>query len=82
MSQLLLNMMPVTGRKTWLLKWFASIVQIIGYTATAFDFTPLNQYLFLVGLVGWFVVGVLWNDRAIMIIHVIALGGMLIGMAM
>ena len=82
MTQLLLNMMPDTGRKTWLLKWFASIVQIIGYTATAFNFTPLNHYLFLVGLVGWFVVGVMWNDRAIMLIHIIALGGMLIGMAM
>lgn len=63
------------------LKWAASIAQIFGYTATAFGWTPLNIYLFLIGLVGWFAVGVLWNDRAIMLIHVIALSAMITGLA-
>ena len=80
MSQYILSLMPDTGRKTWTLKWFASIVQIMGYSATGFGFTPLNQYLFLVGLIGWFIVGILWKDRAIMLIHLIALGAMLVGM--
>ncbi|GLQ25248.1 DUF6552 family protein [Sulfitobacter pacificus] len=64
----------------FLLKWLASIIQIMGYTATAFGMTPLNIYLFLVGLVGWFTVGLLWNDRAIMLIHIVALGAMLAGL--
>ena len=63
------------------IKWVASIIQILGYTATAFGFTPLNIYLFLVGLLGWFAVGVMWNDRAIMLIHIIALGAMFVGLA-
>lgn len=63
------------------IKWVASIIQILGYTATAFGFTPLNIYLFLIGLLGWFAVGVMWNDRAIMLIHIIALGAMFIGLA-
>lgn len=63
------------------IKWVASIIQILGYTATAFGHTPLNIYLFLIGLLGWFAVGVMWNDRAIMLIHVIALGAMLVGLA-
>jgi hypothetical protein len=63
------------------IKWVASIIQILGYTATAFGYTPLNIYLFLVGLLGWFAVGVMWNDRAIMLIHVIALGAMFVGLA-
>lgn len=63
------------------IKWVASIIQILGYTATAFGLTPLNIYLFLVGLLGWFAVGVMWNDRAIMLIHIIALGAMFIGLA-
>lgn len=62
------------------LKWAASLVQIAGYAATAYGATPLNIYLFLVGLVGWFVVGVFWKDRAIMLIHVVALGAMLTGL--
>ncbi|MGI9350478.1 MAG: DUF6552 family protein [Rhizobiaceae bacterium] len=63
------------------IKWVASIVQIFGYTATAFGYTPLNVYLFLAGLLGWFMVGVIWNDRAIMLIHIIALAAMFVGLA-
>lgn len=63
------------------LKWAASIVQIMGYSATAFGLTPLNIYLFLIGLVGWFAVGIMWKDRAIMLIHIVALAAMLAGLA-
>ncbi|MEM7291309.1 MAG: DUF6552 family protein [Pseudomonadota bacterium] len=63
------------------IKWVASIIQIFGYAATAFGMTPLNIYLFLAGLIGWFIVGVMWNDRAIMLIHIIALGAMFVGLA-
>lgn len=63
------------------IKWVASIIQIMGYTATAFGWTPWNIYLFVVGLIGWFAVGVLWNDRALILIHLVALGAMLVGLA-
>lgn len=63
-----------------ILKWVASIVQIMGYSATAFGLTPLNIYLFLIGLVGWFTVGVLWRDKAIMLIHIVALAAMVVGL--
>ncbi|KAF0674908.1 DUF6552 family protein [Profundibacterium mesophilum] len=72
---------PETGRIAFTVKWVASIIQIMGYTATAFGWTPWNLYLFLVGVLGWFAVGVLWNDRAIMLIHLVALGAMLAGMS-
>ena len=62
------------------LKWGASIVQILGYGATAFGLTPLNLYFFLGGILGWFVVGYIWRDQAIMLIHVIALGAMVAGL--
>lgn len=65
----------------FIIKWVASVIQILGYSATAFGYTPLNIYLFLVGLIGWFIVGVMWNDRAIMLIHIIALGAMFVGLA-
>ncbi|WP_089273886.1 DUF6552 family protein [Puniceibacterium sediminis] len=72
---------PSAGRAAFSVKWAASIIQIMGYTATAFGWTPWNLYLFLVGVLGWFAVGVLWNDRAIMLIHFVALGAMLAGMS-
>lgn len=62
-------------------KWTASVVQILGYAATGFALAPWNLYLFLVGLIGWFAVGVLWKDRAIMLIHIVALGSMIAGLA-
>lgn len=61
------------------IKWGASILQICGYAATGFGVTPLNIYFFVFGLIGWFIVGVLWNDRAIMLIHVVAFGSLIIG---
>ena len=62
-------------------KWIASAIQIAGYTATAFGWTPLNLYFFIIGVLGWFAVGVMWNDRALMLIHIVALGAMLAGMS-
>ena len=63
----------------FVIKWFASLIQILGYTATSFGYTPWNIYLFFIGLIGWFAVGVMWNDRAIMLIHLVALTAMIIG---
>lgn len=62
------------------IKWGASIIQVMGYAATAFDFTPWNIYLFLVGVLGWFTVGVLWKDWAIILIHLVALVAMIAGL--
>ncbi|SDW71131.1 DUF6552 family protein [Litoreibacter albidus] len=71
---------PNAEAATFALKWAASLIQIAGYATTAFGMTPLNVYLFVVGLVGWFAVGVLWNDRAIMLIHAVALAAMVAGL--
>ncbi|KIC52050.1 ubiquinone biosynthesis methyltransferase UbiE [Tateyamaria sp. ANG-S1] len=64
------------------IKWSASIIQVFGYAATAFGLAPLNMYLFLVGMLGWLIVGLRWNDMAMTMIHVIALAAMVIGLAL
>nr|WP_136442253.1 DUF6552 family protein [Pacificoceanicola onchidii] len=71
---------PSRERLVFAVKWGASAVQIMGYTATGFGWTPWNLYLFLVGVVGWFAVGALWNDKALMLVHLVALGAMIAGM--
>ena len=68
-----------SDRVALVIKWVASVIQIMGYTATGFGMVPLNLYFFLGGVLGWFVVGVLWKDRAIMMIHVVALCEMVAG---
>jgi len=65
----------------FVIKWVASIIQILGYAATGFGWTPWNLYLFLFGVLGWFAVGLIWNDRAIMLIHIVAFAVMFIGMS-
>jgi len=72
---------PPRERLVFAVKWGASVVQIMGYTATGFGWTPWNLYLFLIGVVGWFAVGALWNDKALMLVHLVALGAMIAGMA-
>jgi hypothetical protein len=67
-------------RFVFAIKWGASAIQIMGYSATGFGLTPWNLYLFLIGVVGWFAVGALWNDKALMLVHLVALGAMITGM--
>lgn len=73
---------PRLGRDqvAFAVKWVASAVQIGGYTATAVGMVPLNIYLFLAGVLGWLAVGALWNDKAIILIHAVALTALLGGM--
>lgn len=68
------------ARIAFVTKWVASAIQILGYAATGFDLAPWNLYFFLVGVLGWFAVGVLWNDRALMLVHVAAFLSMIAGM--
>lgn len=73
---------PVSNERiVFAVKWAASVIQILGYTATGFGWTPWNLYLFVVGVFGWFAVGVMWNDKAIMLIHIVALAAMVAGMS-
>ncbi len=75
-----MNTLTLSARGTDTVKWAASAAQIAGYGATAMGASPLNLYCFVIGIVGWFIVGVQWNDRAIMLIHVVALAAMLVGL--
>lgn len=71
---------PRLDRLVFGVKWGASMIQIMGYTTTGFGWTPWNLYLFLIGVLGWFAVGALWNDKALMLVHLVALGAMIAGM--
>ncbi|MBT0957482.1 ubiquinone biosynthesis methyltransferase UbiE [Alphaproteobacteria bacterium KMM 3653] len=53
-----------------IVKWIATVIQLIGYGLTGMNVTPWNVLAFVVGIVLWFIVGVMWKDRAIMVVHV------------
>ena len=60
-------------------KWIATVIQLIGYGMTGLNYTPWNVYLFFLGIVLWFCVGVMWKDKAIIVVHVGAFISLLIG---
>jgi hypothetical protein len=53
-----------------IVKWIATIVQLVGYGLTGLNAAPWNVYAFIIGIALWFAVGVMWKDRAIMVVHV------------
>lgn len=55
------KMLPVD-----IVKWIATVIQLIGYGLTGMGVTPWNIYAFVVGIILWFAVGAMWKDRAIM----------------
>ena len=60
-------------------KWLATVIQLIGYGMTGLNLIPYNIYIFFVGIFLWFAVGFMWKDRAIMVVHVGAFISLLIG---
>ena len=59
--------------KDWYIKWASALILVAGMLATANNIYPINLYFHLVGLAGWFVVAMIWNDRALIIINAIGL---------
>jgi len=62
-----------------IVKWIATVIQLVGYGLTGLNIVPWNVFAFFVGIVLWFAVGVLWKDRAIMVVHLGAFLSLLIG---
>jgi energy-coupling factor transporter transmembrane protein EcfT len=59
--------------KDWYIKWVSTIGLIIGMVFTANNIYPLNLYINIVALIGWIIVAVLWNDRALIILNTVGL---------
>jgi hypothetical protein len=62
-----------------ILKWVATVVQLIGYGRTGMGLEPWNICAFFLGIGLWFAVGAMWNDRAIMVVHLGAFVSLLAG---
>lgn len=53
-----------------IIKWIATVVQLVGYGLTGLNIVPWNVFAFMIGIALWFLVGVMWKDRAIMVVHI------------
>jgi fatty-acid desaturase len=57
----------------WYIKWTASIILLTGITLTANNIYPLNLFFDVVGVTGWFIVAMMWNDHALIVINSVSI---------
>ncbi|UYV36375.1 ubiquinone biosynthesis methyltransferase UbiE [Rhodobacteraceae bacterium D3-12] len=62
-----------------IVKWVATAIQLVGYGLTGLNIVPWNVFAFFIGIFLWFAVGVMWKDRAIMVVHVGAFVSLMAG---
>ena len=64
---------------SWYIKWVSAFVILLGMSLTSMEVYPYNLYMHLVGVSGWFVVGMLWHDRALIFLNAVAIAVFLMG---
>ena len=57
----------------WYIKWIASIILVVGVILTSNNIYPLNLIVHAIGMFGWFIVAIIWNDRALLVINAVSL---------
>ena len=57
----------------WYIKWIASIILVVGVILTSNNIYPLNLMIHAIGMFGWFIVAIIWNDRALLVINAVSL---------
>jgi len=54
---------------SWYLKWAGTFCILFGAGCTAWNIIPLNLILSTAGGVFWFMVGILWLDRSLILLN-------------
>ena len=60
------------GDLSWYIKWTGSLFLIVAMMMTSVNIFPLNLYVALVGMTGWLIVGILWHDRALIVLNAVS----------
>ena len=61
------------GDLSWYIKWASSMVILAGMVLTSASIEPWNMIVHLIGVSGWLVVGMLWHDRALIMLNGVAI---------
>jgi hypothetical protein len=54
---------------SWYIKWVATITVIFGAAFNSFEIVPYNYIIMMIGIALWLVVGLLWFDRALIVLN-------------
>ena len=59
---------------SWYVKWTASLFILVGMSIRGLDgFQAIDLSVSIVGVAGWLIVGLLWKDRALILLNGIGL---------
>jgi len=64
----------------WYIKWVASILLVVGVILTSNNIYPLNLFFHAVGMFGWVIVSIMWNDRALLVVNSVSLALLINGL--
>ena len=57
---------------SWYIKWASSVLLIIAMVMTSSNIFPYNLYPAILGVIGWLIVGMIWHDRALIVLNAIS----------
>ena len=66
-----MNKVTPTHDLSWYIKWISTVLLLAASTMAAMQQLPLNFLVATVGLAGWTIVGLMWHDRSIIILHAV-----------
>ena len=75
-----LKKLSPTHTLDWYIKWIASVFLIAGVILTSNNIYPINLFFHAAGMFGWFIVCILWNDRALLVINAVSLAILINGL--
>jgi len=75
-----LKKLSPTHTLDWYIKWIASVFLISGVILTSNNIYPINLFFHAAGMFGWFIVSILWNDRALLVINAVSLAILINGL--
>jgi hypothetical protein len=65
---------------SWYVKWVASFFVITGWMLQSINLFPYNIAVQMIGVAGWLWVGILWHDRALIVLN--SIGVALLGLGL
>ena len=54
---------------SWYIKWLSAFTIIVGAVFNSFDIVPYNLFIMASGVLLWLLVGLLWFDRALIVLN-------------
>jgi hypothetical protein len=58
--------------KSWYLKWISSLFLIVAMISATNNWYPYNMFLQFIGVSGWLIVAILWNDRSLIVLYAVS----------